>query len=53
MALNEYLDVPQPWTWIVHDPSGELRANQPGGQGLKVVAKPCACIVHDPSGEQW
>jgi len=22
VALNEILDIPNPWTWIVHDPSG-------------------------------
>jgi C4-type Zn-finger protein len=22
IALNAFLDVPKPWTWIVHDPSG-------------------------------
>eukprot|EP00879_Flechtneria_rotunda_P025935 GHRR01027596.1.p1 GENE.GHRR01027596.1~~GHRR01027596.1.p1 ORF type:complete len:126 (+),score=37.31 GHRR01027596.1:244-621(+) len=22
IALNVFLDVPKPWTWIVHDPSG-------------------------------
>ena len=22
IALNIFLDVPKPWTWIVHDPSG-------------------------------
>eukprot|EP00877_Chromochloris_zofingiensis_P000781 jgi/Chrzof1/10703/Cz05g09120.t1 len=27
LALNEYLDVPKPWTWILHDPSGMSEFN--------------------------